>query len=277
MRGDVRDVSRLLAVALVSLGVGWFGPQPDDPLALVAALGQPREGIRDLVPPSADDRAGWHAGMAPTDDAWRTMRDAVPAVADGRHGSQPGNRGRNDDAPPTEMDCLPAPPGVGVLVTGFQPLDDAALADTGISDQEQVALREITATARADYEQARRLMDAAAQRARHDLRQEITDRLGTRAYDAYLWASGQHNRLQVLRVVQGSAADAAGLQAGDRILRYDGRPVFDYADLRAAPGTAPAERMELRWQRGDAQHAATLPAADLGFVAIAQRLRPTPD
>lgn len=72
-----------------------------------------------------------------------------------------------------------------------------------------------------------------------DLRSEV----GDDAYDRYLFAAGEDNRVRVSVVIPGSPAEAAGLRAGDLIETYDGGRIFTFSGLRDA--TAEGERGEL--------------------------------
>lgn len=263
MRRDAGNVLRLVTVAVAALAVGWFGPRPPLPHAIANA-------VQPALPGPGD---GATAAIAARDREIADLRAQLTlsthSAADGGAGGTAGMQG--------EPNCAPPPSTTGLLVTGFQPLDASVLATTGLSEAER---REVQAIADAAHDAYARTLDAIEESARQsalDLRQEITTRVGEHAYDAYLWASEQRNRLQVLRVVPNSAAARAGLQPGDEIVSYDGRRVFDYADLRADENTSPADRMDLRWRHRGEARAATVPAADLGFVAVAERVRPRAD
>lgn len=62
----------------------------------------------------------------------------------------------------------------------------------------------------------------------------LRDELGDEAYDYYLYASGQTNRVEVLSVMQNSAAEQTGLQTGDHILSYDQNRMFNWIELKRA-------------------------------------------
>lgn len=62
----------------------------------------------------------------------------------------------------------------------------------------------------------------------------IKQTLGDDAYDAYLFAAGQANRIAVQSVLSGSAASLAGMQSGDQVIRYDGERIYNGQDLRDA-------------------------------------------
>ena len=72
-----------------------------------------------------------------------------------------------------------------------------------------------------------------------DLRSE----LGDEVYDRYLFNAGEENRVRVATVIPGSAAEEAGLAAGDLIEVYGDTRVFSFGELRRA--TAAGERGEL--------------------------------
>jgi hypothetical protein len=55
--------------------------------------------------------------------------------------------------------------------------------------------------------------------------------LGDADYERYLEATGRPTRVSVSSVIESSPAQAAGLQPGDEIYRYDGQRVFSMTDL----------------------------------------------
>lgn len=59
-------------------------------------------------------------------------------------------------------------------------------------------------------------------------------KLGDSAYDAYLYASGQSNRVSVISVLATAPAGTAGILAGDFILRYDNQRIYSGIELRQA-------------------------------------------
>ncbi len=62
----------------------------------------------------------------------------------------------------------------------------------------------------------------------------LREELGDDAYDSYLYASGQSNRVLVKSVMAGSQADLAGIQGGDVILSYDDQNLFGWSELQQA-------------------------------------------
>ena len=62
----------------------------------------------------------------------------------------------------------------------------------------------------------------------------LEESLGENAFDAYLYASGQSNRIAVSSVLATAPAGAAGIMPGDHILRYDNQRVYSGFELRQA-------------------------------------------
>ena len=62
----------------------------------------------------------------------------------------------------------------------------------------------------------------------------IKNELGVDAYDKYLYAMGQPNRVKVLSIMQGSPAEYTGIMIGDMIISYDGEKVFSWQELNKA-------------------------------------------
>ena len=63
---------------------------------------------------------------------------------------------------------------------------------------------------------------------------ELRQRLGEEGYDAYLYASGQPNRVAVTSVIASAPAGQVGIEAGDHILRYDNQRIYNWFELREA-------------------------------------------
>lgn len=105
-------------------------------------------------------------------------------------------------------------------------------------------------------EEAHRLDAAQA-----GLRQEFGDEL----YDWMLYAEGRPNRVAVTGVLPDSAAEAAGLRAGDRILRYDEQAVLAPNDLRDATSAGAAGAwVPVDVQRGGEMLRVLVPRGPLG-------------
>ena len=68
----------------------------------------------------------------------------------------------------------------------------------------------------------------------NDEEDALKNRVGDSAFDAYLYASGQPNRVAVSSVLATAPAGTAGIQAGDYILRYDNKRIYSGFELRQA-------------------------------------------
>ena len=64
----------------------------------------------------------------------------------------------------------------------------------------------------------------------------LREDLGDDAYDRYLFANGQSNRVKVASVMLGSAAEEAGMKDGDLVLTYDQQRIFKWNELKNATG-----------------------------------------
>ncbi len=121
--------------------------------------------------------------------------------------------------------------------------DEQALLDNGMAsglvselkvffeqlEMDRLYLRDRSAREGWDRAQLRAELQVIENR-EEDLRQ----RLGDDAYDAYLYASGQPNRVAVTSVLASAQAGQAGIQSGDHILRYDNQRIYSWMDLREA-------------------------------------------
>jgi hypothetical protein len=77
------------------------------------------------------------------------------------------------------------------------------------------------------------------------------DELGDDGYDAYLRATHRPNRFALREVLASGAGSAAGLQAGDELVRYAGERVFSAADLQALTSSGrPGEIVAIEVLRG---------------------------
>lgn len=105
-----------------------------------------------------------------------------------------------------------------------------------------------------------------------DLRTEI----GDSAYDRYLYAMGQSNRVLVTSVIPESPAEHAGLEGGDLILEYDGQRLFNWSELRNA--TTQGERgevVQITIQRNQSRFSLSVPRGPLGVRMGSRRVNPS--
>jgi S1-C subfamily serine protease len=103
----------------------------------------------------------------------------------------------------------------------------------------------------------------------------LREEIGDQAYDSYLYASGQSNRVLVKSVMAGSQADLAGIQGGDVILSYDDQNLFGWSELQQA--TTQGERGEyvnVNVSRDGQLFNIWVPRGPLGVRLGAARLEP---
>ncbi len=80
----------------------------------------------------------------------------------------------------------------------------------------------------------------------------LRDEFDESLYDWALFSTGQPNRVAVTEVLGGSAAQSAGLQPGDVIVRYDERLVLNPIELRdATTGGRAGELVSVEVQRAE--------------------------
>ena len=75
------------------------------------------------------------------------------------------------------------------------------------------------------------------------LERGLRNQLGPDDYDVLLYATGEPNRVVLQRVIEGSSAADAGLEADDVVVRYAGREIFRPGDLLAATSAGQAGEM----------------------------------
>jgi S1-C subfamily serine protease len=100
--------------------------------------------------------------------------------------------------------------------------------------------------------------------------------LGDDAYDRYLYAAGENNRIRVSGVIAGSVAEEMGLQPGDLIEAYDGERVFTFGELRRATSAGMRDELvDIRIRRPDGSVVQSpIPRGPLGVRLDADRARP---
>jgi len=118
--------------------------------------------------------------------------------------------------------------------------------------------------------------DFAAKMAEIDQqRTSIRDEIGDDAYDRYLAALEHPNRVAVNEVMLDSPAAAAGLQAGDVVLRYGDTRIFDPGELvTATRGGTAGEPVQLEIIRQGQRLEINVPRGPLGVSIAASRGNP---
>ncbi len=68
----------------------------------------------------------------------------------------------------------------------------------------------------------------------HEQRVDIRSEIGDTAYDNYLYAAGESNRVQVRSIINGSAAQVSGITTGDIVLAYADALIYTSRELQNA-------------------------------------------
>jgi hypothetical protein len=163
--------------------------------------------------------------------------------------------------------------------------DEAALLAAGFDPEDLEALRERLdaialerlylqdAALREGWRGTRRWREEhlALDAAFYGLREEFGEEL----FDWGLYASERPNRVQVRSVLRGSAAEKAGIEAGDVIVAYDDQRIFRGRDLLAAVKSGRAgQSTELRLLRDGSAHRVFVPGGPLGVRFEPTVMRP---
>jgi len=109
-----------------------------------------------------------------------------------------------------------------------------------------------------------------------DERPSIRDELGDSNYDRYLFASGESNRVQISSIINGSAAQIAGMENGDVVLSYANQRVFTSGELQQATREGSrGEPVQLEVLRIDELINIELPRGPMGVTLIGIRSEPS--
>ncbi|SDZ88102.1 PDZ domain-containing protein [Microbulbifer marinus] len=124
------------------------------------------------------------------------------------------------------------------------------------------------------YRHVKDKSSAEAERLRRQLdryshpRKYFEHELGEQEFELYLEANGGRQEMRIDRVVSDTPASGAGLQAGDKIISYNGERVFHMGDLRTqvykvAPGKTVA--IEVQREGSSSREVIYVPSGPLGI------------
>lgn len=98
-------------------------------------------------------------------------------------------------------------------------------------------------------------------------RVDLRDELGDDAFDRFLYESGDANRVSIVSVISGSAADLAGLAVSDLIVSYDNQRIFRVRELQQATREGSrGEYVQILFDRGGQFLSADLARGPLGVT-----------
>jgi hypothetical protein len=101
-----------------------------------------------------------------------------------------------------------------------------------------------------------------------DIEASLRRELGDIEYEKYLKAMGQPTQVRVMDVLATSAAERSGLRAGDEIVSYNGKRVFDPRELNTMTSqTAAGGSVTVEVKRDGQTMHVTVPAGPLGVTA----------
>ena len=103
----------------------------------------------------------------------------------------------------------------------------------------------------------------------------LRDELGDDVYDEYLYNSKQNNRVSIISVMLGSAAEQAGIKKGDIVLSYDNERIFSWRELKAKTAEGQlGEYVSISVNRNAEVFSFSVPRGPLGTQLGATRLLP---
>ena len=107
-------------------------------------------------------------------------------------------------------------------------------------------------------------------------RPSIREELGDSAYEKYLIVSGETNQVQIASIINGSAAQLAGLENGDVVLSYANQRMFTLRELQQATREGSrGEPIQVEVLRSGEQIIVELPRGPLGVTLTGKREAPS--
>ncbi len=182
-------------------------------------------------------------------------------------------------APSAALDDLPTEVSVASTFTGTNVAEvrEAALVAAGMAPERaaQVLRRE----SELQYEVMRAQYEARVARNSGEVRrvnfrnpeEVLRGELNPEEYEQYLTASGRATSVAVDAVMASSPAAQAGLQAGDRIVSYDGQRVFNVMELqRLAYNDSASGSAVLEVERNGVRMQVVVPRGPIGVQSMSR-------
>lgn len=178
----------------------------------------------------------------------RRVKDLTTQVEALREARSPGDRPQAANGPAAEPGADWPPFGEGrnpenmaALRARAQERELERFAAAGFTPERVEWINRRTEELRVSAMQAQYEAQRTGQRVEGvDVEQALRKEMGDSEYERYLKATGRPTEVRVMNVLATSAAERAGLKAGDEILSYGGTRVFDTRELNslAMQGTA---------------------------------------
>lgn len=153
---------------------------------------------------------------------------------------------------------------------------DSATAEDIVRRKNAVELKRLELSDRAtreDYMNTQRYFDELDEIDQTDI--DLREELGDEQYDDYLYNSKQTNRIRIISVMLGSAAEQAGLEKNDIILSYNNKRMFTWSELKQATSEGElGEYTSVNISRRGEVFSYSIPRGTLGIQMGATRLSP---
>ncbi len=117
-----------------------------------------------------------------------------------------------------------------ILVSAGVDIDTAELIQSRQSQYQLQRLELYDLAEREGWEDSDRFNEELS--ALNEQRPNLREELGDSGYDRFLFESGRNNRVRIDSIIDGSAADLAGLQIGDLVVDYADSRIFSTRQLQ---------------------------------------------
>lgn len=200
----------------------------------------------------------------------QALRDAPASVnsqeggangaGDALPGRGPDRQRMREGLPPEEM---------AAMREQFAKREAERISAAGLTPERMTSIRRRAEELRVAAMQAQYEAQRTGQRVEGaDVDQALRKELGDAEYERYLKAEGRPTEVRVMEVLATSAAERSGLKAGDEIVSYAGKRVFDNRDLNTlANQQAAGGSVTVEVKRDGQTVSVSVPAGPLGVTS----------
>jgi C-terminal processing protease CtpA/Prc len=163
-----------------------------------------------------------------------------------------------------------------LVQNGYRRVSPRALEEAGLNESDARLTAQLINRAYAERQDAIRAYEEQNSKVESDVRELLEQQFGEYVYDSYLYATAQRNRVKLISVAEGSAAQQGGVLAGDLIYSLDGKRVFGPGDIEALQSLhqSAEELVEFRVDREGASLSVYVPRGNLGVRFASVRVNP---
>jgi membrane-associated protease RseP (regulator of RpoE activity) len=182
-----------------------------------------------------------------------------------------GRRRRGGDGTP--FGEQPSEEQIKAMREQFQERENERIKAAGLTPERMTAINRRVEELRVAAMQAQYEAQRTGQRVDGtNIEQTLRKELGDAEYERYLKASGRPTEVRVMDVLATSAAEKSGLKAGDEIVSYNGKRVFDARDLNTlSQQSAAGSSVTVEVKRNGQTVQMSVPAGPLGVNAGGDR------